>query len=352
MAKDLYDSLDVKKDASEAEIKRAYRQLARKYHPDVNKQAGAEDKFKEIQKAYDVLSDPEKKARYDQFGVTDDQMGGGGSGFGGAGFGSTGFGGFEDIFESFFGGQSRRSGGRAQQQPGEDLRYDLSISLEDAAKGVKRQIEVFHLVVKPGSRKTCSKCNGQGVVEMIQRTILGTVSQRAACPNCQGQGVFVEREKKKKVIDVDIPAGIDTGMKLRVSNEGNEGYSGGPKGDLYVYMNVDPHPIFKREDDHIYLELPIPMTQAILGTKVKIPTLYGPVELKIPAGTQSHTQLSLKGKGIPHLRGHGAGNMVIVVKVEIPKKLSEKELVHIEAIAKSRNDEEKVKDFYQTAVGQ
>ena len=162
--------------------------------------------------------------------------------------------------------------------------------------------------------------------------------------------MLVEREKKKKVIDIDIPAGIDSGMKLRVSGEGNEGYSGGAKGDLYVYVTVDSHPIFKREDDDIYIELPVPMTQAILGAKVKVPTLYGPIEVKIPAGTQSHTQLALKGKGIPHLRGHGAGKMIVMVKVQIPDTLSAEEKKHIDAIAQIRNDAHTLKSHFSEVV--
>lgn len=352
MAKDLYEILGVSRSANEAEIKKAYRKLAREYHPDVNKDPGAQDKFKEVQKAYDILSDTKKKAQYDQFGVTDDQPGAGG--FGGGGFG--GFGGaesFEDIFDSFFGGggrQSRRKGGPRQ---GEDLRYDLEISLEEAAQGVEKKIEIYHLNkcqkcegsgAKPGTSKTsCAKCNGSGQVHTVQRTILGSFSQVSACPECRGAGEIIKSpctnchgkglEKQKRQISVKIPAGVDSGNRLRVSGEGNHGEGGGPAGDLYVFISVKSHAYFKREEDSIYLSISLPYAQLVLGTEVTVPTLSGKTKLKVPAGTQPGTLFRLKGKGVAHLQKYGTGDQYVEVSVAIPKTLNSQEKKVVQELA-------------------
>lgn len=346
MAKDLYNILEIEKGANEQEIKRAYRKLARKYHPDVNKSAGAEDKFKEVQSAFDVLSDPQKRARYDQFGVTDDQAGGfGGGGFGGGGFsGAAGFeDAFGDIFESFFGG-SRQGGGRSSaQQSGEDLRYDLTITLEEAAKGIAKSIELFYLDIKKGSTRSCSHCKGLGYVEVVQRTVLGSISQRTVCPVCHGTG-GIEREKKKKQLDVKIPAGVETGMKLRVSDEGNAGIGGGPRGDLFVVINVEEHRVFKREGNDLYIDIPVPVTQLVLGTSVRVPILEGQTDLKIPAGTQASTKFRLKGKGIKNIKGFGQGDLYVVINVDIPSSLSKEERAYFENIASLRNDKDRLSE--------
>lgn len=346
MSQDLYGILGIDKAASEQEIKRAYRRLARENHPDVNKSAGAAEKFKEVQSAYDVLSDPQKRARYDQFGVTDDQMGGG-SGFGGGGFsGFSGAGGgfddaFGDIFESFFGGS--RGGGRSgsSQQSGEDLRYDLTITLEEAASGLKKSIELFYLDVKAGSSRSCSRCNGLGYIEVVQRTILGSISQRTVCPECHGTG-GIEREKKKKNLELQIPAGVETGMKLRVSGEGNAGIGGGPRGDLFVVINVSDHKIFERDGNDLFIEIPVPVTQVILGTTLRVPTLSGQSDLKVPSGTQPGTKFRLKGKGIKNIKGFGHGDLYVVINVDIPSSLSSDEKKHFQQISKLRNDEERL----------
>lgn len=330
MAKDLYDVLGVSKGVSEQDLKKSYRRLARKYHPDVNKSSDAEEKFKEIQSAFDILSDPQKRARYDQFGVTDDHQSGGG-GFSGGGFEDA----FGDIFESFFGGSSRR--GSASQGVGEDLRYDLSITLNQAAEGLSTSIDIFYLDLKAGSTRSCSRCNGSGYVEMVQRTILGTISQRSACPDCHGTG-GIRREKKKKTMEVTVPAGVETGMKLRISGEGNVGIGGGARGDLYVVITVENHPIFKRENNDLILHITVPVTQLILGTTIRIPILTGHTDLKIPAGTQSGTKLRLKGKGIKHIKGFGQGHLYVIIQSNIPTQLTDKEREHVEAIAASRND--------------
>ena len=345
MAKDLYSVLGISKGANEQEIKKAYRRLARENHPDVNKSAGAAEKFKEVQSAYDVLSDPQKRARYDQFGVTDDQAGmGGGSGFGGFGGFSGGGAGFEDafgdIFESFFGGS--RGGGRSSgQKAGEDLRYDLTITLEEAADGIKKNVEIFYLDVKAGSTRSCSQCGGTGIVEMVQRTVLGTISQQTTCPQCGGTG-GIEREKKKKTIDISVPAGVETGMKLRMSGEGNSGIGGGPRGDLYVVITVKDHKIFTREGNDLYIEVPIPVTQVILGTKIRVPILGGQTDLKIPAGTQPGTRFRLKGKGMKNVKGFGHGDMFVIVNVDIPSTLTKEEKACVEKISTIRNDEDRL----------
>lgn len=339
MSKDLYSVLGLSKGAGEQEIKRAYRRLARENHPDVNKSAGAADKFKEIQSAYDVLSDPQKRARYDQFGVTDDQdMGGGGfSGFSsGGGFEDA----FGDIFESFFGG-SRGASQSSGQQAGEDLLYDLTVSLEDAANGVAKTIDVYYLDLKKGHSTPCSRCGGSGVIEVVQRTVLGTISQRTTCPQCGGTG-GIKREKKKKSIDVKIPAGVESGMKLRISGEGNVGARGGSRGDLFVAVTVAKHPLFHRDGNDLSMDIPIPVTQVMLGTVVRVPTLNGKTDLKIPSGTQPGTKFRLKGKGLKSLKGFGHGHLYVVVRVEIPMGLSSEEKQHVKAIASLRHDEDRL----------
>lgn len=342
MSEDLYATLGLKRGASDAEIKKAYRQLARKHHPDVNKEAGAEEKFKSIQRAYSILSDPQKKSHYDRFGVADDSASGSGFG-GGAGF--EGFGeSFDDIFDVFFGGGQRSSRKRGPVA-GEDLRYDLEITLEEAATGIKKYIEIFHMEkcsrcagsgAQPGTKKnTCSQCNGQGQVQMTQRTFLGSFSQVSTCPKCHGEGQIISHpclachgkgvEKKKKKIEVDIPAGVDTGIKLRVSGEGNASQSGGTPGDLYIFIHVKDHAYFIRDDNDVSIEISLPFTQLVLGTEIEVPTLTGTAKLKIPEGTQTGTKFRLKSKGIPSIRGYSTGDQFVHIKAELPKKLSAKE---------------------------
>lgn len=357
MSEDLYGVLGVDRNASETEIKKAYRVLARKYHPDVNKEPGADEQFKRVQKAYDILSNPQKKQQYDQFGVTDDSPGGG---FGGGGFGGfEGFGDqFDDIFDSFFGGGRRTRQSRGPSR-GEDLRFDLDITLEEAATGLKKEIEIYHLdmcgrcsgsAAEPGSsKKTCQQCRGAGQIKQVQRTMLGSFSQITTCPACSGSGQVIDKpctgchgrglEKKKKKIKLDIPAGVQRGSKLRVSGEGNHGEGGGPAGDLFVFLSVKEHPIFTREDDDIYLDIQLPMTQVVLGTKVTVPILGGNASLKIPPGTQPNTLFKLKGKGVPHLRGFGSGDQFVRVHVMVPSSLSSKEKKLIQELSDIRKDE-------------
>ncbi len=342
MAEDLYAILELQRGVDDAEIKKAYRLLARKYHPDVNKEAGAEDKFKQVQRAYSILSDSQKRAQYDQYGVTDDTPAGGG-GFGGfEGFSS---GGFDDIFDVFFGGSGGRRSRQQGPRRGEDLRYDLELTLEEAAAGVSKEIQIFHLEAcggcegngrKPGTPKvTCTHCNGTGQIKTVQRTLLGSFSQVMACHHCNGSGEVVKNpctrcagkgiEKKKKTLSVDIPAGVDGGTKLRVPREGNYGEPGGEQGDLYVFLTVKDHKFFKRDGDDIYIEIAISVGNAILGTEIEVPTLDGKAMLKIPSGTQPGTLFRLKGKGITRLRSHGRGDQHVRVQVQIPTTLSSKE---------------------------
>jgi molecular chaperone DnaJ len=352
MATDLYSVLNVSKSATADEIKKAYRQLARKYHPDVNKDKGAVEKFKEVQKAYDVLSDAQKKAQYDQFGVTDDQQGGFGGGAGFEGFGADSF---EDIFDVFFGGgkKSRKSGQAQGPRRGEDLRYDMDLELEDVAKGVSRNVSIYHMErcepckgtgAKPGSTKsTCQQCQGSGQLRTVQRTMLGNFSQVTPCPHCDGTGQAIKDpcgnchgrgiEKKRKEIRVEVPAGVDKGTRLRVTGEGNCGENSGPAGDLYVFINVKDHKYFERHNSDIYMELNVPFYQLILGAEVEIPTLDGKALLKIPAGTQAGTILRLKGKGLANMRGFGAGDHHVKITPEFPKSVSGKEKKVIEEYA-------------------
>jgi len=363
MAEDLYGLLGVSKTASDEELKKAYRKLAREYHPDVNKDEGAEEQFKKIQKAYAILSDKQKRAQYDQFGIADDSPGGGQGGFGGFGGGGAGFDGFadgfEDIFDVFFGGGRKSGRGQAGPRRGEDLRYDLELTLEEAAKGVTKQIIIYHMEqcsrcegegAQPGtSKKTCNTCNGTGQVKQVQRTMLGSFSQVSICHTCHGEGQILEHpclqchgkgiEKKKKTVEVDIPAGVETGTRLKVTGEGNHGEKGGAVGDLYVFISVKEHAHFVRDHDDIYLEVELPSTLAILGTEINVPTLDGDASLKIPAGTQPSTLFRLKGKGIPHLQGFGKGDQFVKVKVQLPKSLSKQERKLVEELSKSLKDE-------------
>lgn len=347
MSEDLYNVLGVSKDASASEIKSAYRKVARKYHPDVNKQAGAEEKFKTIQKAYSILSDPQKKQRYDQFGVADDSASGGHSGFSGFEGFSSGFGGggFEDIFDSFFGGSSRSRSSSASS--GEDLRYDLQISLEEAALGVEKELDIYFLQVDSSKSRKCSKCNGQGKVTVVQQTMLGAFQQVTTCPQCGGTG-GVERKKVKKTIKVTIPAGVESGNKLRVSGEGNQSTTSGPSGDLYVFIDVMQHKYFEREDNNVILKLELPFTQLVLGCNVEVPIINGTAKLKIPAGTQSGTTFRIRSKGLPNLQGYGKGDQFVKITAILPKHLSGKEKQLIEEIQTIRGDrkvEQNIEEF-------
>jgi len=330
--RDCYEVLGVSRDATEKEIKKAYKRLAMKYHPDRTKgDAALEEKFKEVKEAYDILSDPNKKAAFDQYGHdgVNQQGHAGGGGFGG---------GFDDIFGDIFGG-GRRGAQRAQQ--GSDLRYNMELTLEEAVKGISKEIEVPTLVhceqcngsgAKKGSEaKTCGTCHGQGQVQMRQ----GFFAVNQTCPTCRGKGKIITdpchkchgegRYQRSKKLSVKIPAGVDTGDRIRLSGEGEAGENGAPAGDLYVQMNVRPHEVFERDGNHLYCEVPISFTEAALGGEIEVPTLDGRVKLKIPAETQTGRMFRMRGKGVQSVRSHSTGDLMCKVVVETPVKLSSKQ---------------------------
>ncbi|QZY56541.1 molecular chaperone DnaJ [Crassaminicella profunda] len=342
--RDYYEVLGVDKGADEQTIKRAYRKMAMKYHPDRNPgDTQAEEKFKEANEAYEILSDQNKRARYDQFGhagVDGNAQGG----FGGA----SGFGGFEDIFGDIFdmfGGGFSSSRRKAGPKKGDDLKYELPISFEEAAFGVEKEITIKRhencstcngTGAKPGtSKKTCSKCNGTGEVRYATRTPLGQFVNVKPCDACNGEGHIIEKpcekchgtgkELKQKKIQIKVPAGVDTGSVIPLRGEGEPGEKGGPSGDLYIVLRVRPHGIFKRDGNDVICEIPITFVQATLGDELVVPTLDGKIKYNIAEGTQSGTIFRIKGKGIPSLRGYGRGDLYVKVIVEVPKKLNEKQ---------------------------
>ncbi len=340
--KDYYEVLGVSRDADQDEIKKAYRKLAKKYHPDRNgENPDAAEKFKEISEAYEVLSDPDKRKRYDQYGHSGIDQ----EEFNFEDFAQGGFGGLDDIFDMFFnqGRTQSRTGRRsARRQRGSDLQYRLKISFEEAAKGTEKEITIPRTEdcdncngsgSKPGSdTRTCPKCNGRGQIRRTQRTPFGQMSQTATCDRCDGQGEIITEPcpkcdgkgqmRRHRNLTVNIPAGVSSGTKLRMSGEGNTGERGAASGDLYIIVEVQSHEIFDREGDDIYCEVPISIVQATLGDEIQVPTLEGKVKFTIPEGTQPGNQFRLKGKGIPHLNGYGKGDEYIKVKVAIPKNLN------------------------------
>ncbi|MDN6139233.1 MAG: molecular chaperone DnaJ, partial [Tetragenococcus koreensis] len=332
------------------EIKKAYRKLSKKYHPDVNQEEDAEEKFKEISEAYEILSDPQKRAAYDQYGHagTDPNYGGGGAGgfggFGGGGFSDAGgFGGFEDIFESFFGG-GRSADPNAPRQ-GDDLQYSINLTFEEGVFGKETEItykrnEVCHTCggngAKPGTQpETCHKCKGSGTINVERQTPLGRVMTRQTCDVCHGTGKEIKEvcetchgtghEKKTHSVNVSVPAGVEDGQQMRLANQGEAGINGGPYGDLYVVFYVAESDIFDRDGSEIYYELPINFVQAALGDEVDVPTVHGDVKLKIPAGTQTNTKFRLRGKGAPRLRGNSTGDQQVTVKLITPKNLDDEQ---------------------------
>ncbi len=344
MARDYYDILGVSRSADPDELKRSYRRLARKYHPDVNKEPGAEDQFKEINKAYETLSDPQMRGRYDQFGEA------GVSSAAGAGYQDFGdFGGFADIFETFFSGfggspqSGRRRSGPAR---GEDLRFDLKLKFREAVFGGEQQIRISHLEgckacegsgAKPGTRpQTCGTCQGSGQVRRMTRTPLGNFTQVSVCPTCNGQGQTVTEKcdscggrgqnQVSKKLQIKIPAGVDTGTRLRVSNEGDAGQKGGPPGDLYVYLFVQEDSEFRRDGTNVLSEFKISYLQAILGAQLPVKTVDGEETITIPAGTQPGTVLTLENHGVPRLGNPvSRGDHLITVIIDIPNRISTEE---------------------------
>ncbi|MBD2111427.1 MULTISPECIES: molecular chaperone DnaJ [Cyanophyceae] len=358
MARDFYEILGISRNADQDDIKRAYRRLARKYHPDVNKDPGAEDTFKEINRAYEVLSEPEVRARYDRFGEA-----GLGAGAGVGGYQDFGdMGGFADIFESFFSGFSGGGGqGTRRRGPtrGDDLRLDLRLDFKEAVFGGEKEIKISHLETcgtctgsgaKPGTRpSTCGTCSGTGQVRRATRTPFGSFTQVSACPTCSGTGEVIEdrcdvcggsgQNQETKKLKITVPAGVDNGTRLRVSNEGDAGLRGGPAGDLYVYLFVAEDAAFKRDGINILSDLKISYLQAILGCKLTIDTVEGPEELDVPAGTQPGTVLTLDNRGVPKLGNPvSRGDHLITVQVDIPTRLKPEERELVEKLAEIRGE--------------
>ena len=368
MAKrDYYEVLGIQKGASDDEIKKAYRKMAKKYHPDVNKEADAEEKFKEINEANEVLSDPQKKAAYDQYGHAGVD---GSFGQGAGGFGEGGFGGFEDIFGSFFGGGFGGGGQRrANNGPrkGNDRFMQMRIDFMDSIFGKSEQItldvdEQCSECHGSGARsasdvETCSTCHGSGRVVTQQRTPFGTFQSESVCPHCNGTGKQIKvkcskcggkgYEHKRVKLDIKIPAGISSGQQVRVSGKGERGANGGPNGDLYIEIIVNKHKNFVRDGNDIRIAIPISIVDATLGCEVDVPTVYGDVTLKIPSGTQNGTQMRLKGKGVKSPRG-SQGDQFVEIKLDVPTKLSKEEKELFEKIKKA-SKEESVFDKFKKA---
>jgi molecular chaperone DnaJ len=350
--RDYYDILGVSKDSSKEEIKNSYRKLALQYHPDQNKSPEAPEKFKEISEAYAVLSDDEKKKQYDRFGhaginekyTTEDifkdvnfkDI------FRDIGFG---FGGFESVFETFFGGGRGPRYSRQGPQKGADLRYDLEITLEEAAKGLKAKLEIpKHITcsicngigAKPGTKPIkCPKCNGTGQLRLVREAGFANFVQITTCDRCRGNGTVIEkpcdscqgtgRVRRIRTLEVKIPSGVDSDYSLRLKGEGEAGLLGGPSGDLYIVVDVKIHNIFKRLGDDLFIEIPISVIKATLGSEVEVPTIKGKATLKIPPGTQTGTIFRIKGQGMPKIRGWGSGNELVKVSVKIPTNLNSRQ---------------------------
>ena len=351
-----YDRLGVSKDASQDEIKRAYRKMSKKYHPDINKEPGAEEKYKEVQEAYETLSDDQKRAAYVQYGPDGANGFGGQGGFGGFD-GGAGFGGFEDIFSSFFGGGATRNPNAPRQ--GDDLQYRVNLSFEEAIFGAEKEVHYNREATcktcsgsgaKPGtSPVTCGRCHGQGVINVDTQTPLGMMRRQVTCDVCHGTGQEIKEpcqtchgtghEKQSHKVSVKIPAGVETGQQIRLAGQGEAGFNGGPYGDLFVIINVNPSDKFTRDGSTIYYTLNISFVQAALGDTVEVPTVHGNVEMTIPAGTQTGKTFRLKGKGAPRLRGGSQGDQHVTVKIVTPTKLNDAQKEALLAFAKASGDE-------------
>lgn len=367
MATDYYDVLGVARGADETEIKKAYRQLARKHHPDVNEdKVAAEHKFKQINEAYEVLSDPQKRANYDRFG----HAGADGAGFGG--FGAAGGAeGFGDIFDMFFGaarggatGQAPRRNGPAR---GSDLRYDIEITLDEAFAGTQRDISFSHLATcqtckgsgaEPGTLiSACDRCTGTGVMRQVRQTPLGQFVTQTTCTKCGGDGQMIPtpcqvcrgrgRIEAEKTLTVKIPAGVDDGSRIRISGSGEAGARGGADGDLYVYLSVKRHERFRRDAMDLYVDVPVSFPQAALGGDIEVPTMDGPVPLTLAPGTQSGSTYRLRGRGMPSVRGSSRGDQLITVHVVVPTKLSKRERELLEAFANEGGDRVEERSFFE-----
>jgi molecular chaperone DnaJ len=348
--RDYYEVLGVDRNASEADLKKAFRRLAMEYHPDRNRSPEAADRFKEVNRAYEVLSDAEKRAVYDRFGHAGVDGNGGGQGF----EGFAGFDGFGDIFDAFFGG-TRSRGRRRGPARGADLRYNLEVDFLEAVFGTEKEIEFGRLEgcarcegkgAEPGTDlEVCSDCSGSGEIRRAQQSVFGQFVNVSACGRCRGEGRVVTnpcsecrgagRLRRTRRLGVKIPPGVDDGTQVRLAGEGEAGAQGGPAGTLYVVLNVKPHPEFARSDDDILYEMPVNIAQAALGARVTMPSLDGEVEVDIPAATQSGDEFVLRGKGVPHLRGNGRGDMIVRTVVVTPEDLTDEQQGLLEQLAKT-----------------
>ncbi len=357
--RDYYEVLGLARTATEDEVKKAYRRMAMKYHPDVNKEAEAEEKFKEIKEAYEVLSDTQKRASYDRFGH---------AGLNGAGAnpfeGFSGSGGFSDIFEQFFGGMQGATGRRSSPQRGADLKTTITLEFEEAVFGTEKEVEISRFDTCPrckGSRSEpgvattrCPNCEGSGEVRRVQNSIFGQFVNVTACDRCRGEGQIIStpcrecraegRVRVNKRLVVKVPAGIDSNSQIRISGEGEAGLRGTLPGNLFVGIAIKEHPIFKRVENNIVVELPLNLWQATLGDKVEIPTVDGPIELEIKPGTQNGETIRLKERGVPFLRGNGRGDQIITFRVIVPRKLTEEQRQLIQQLAKTMPREQLGKD--------
>lgn len=365
--RDYYEVLGVSKNASADEIKKAYRGLARKFHPDVNKEPGAEEKFKAITEAYSILSDDQKRAAYDRFGHSGPQFAGAGAGAGFEGFDfsdlfrggfGTGFGEgpFEDLFETLFGGGRRTA--RTGTRRGDDLRFDITLTLEEAAKGLEKEIDIPHFVAcgsckgtgaRPGTKpEKCATCKGSGQVRRVQRTMLGSFTQVAPCPDCQGTGEVIKslcvechgrgQVKKTHKVGLKIPAGVDTGNKLRIPKAGDAGERGGGPGDLYIFITVKDNPMFERDGADIHYKALVTFAQAALGIELEVPTIDGKAIIKVPAGTQPNTVLRLREKGMPHVNSKARGDQYVHIEIETPTNLTREQAECLERLAGLRGE--------------
>ena len=352
--RDYYEVLGVNKDATEDEIKKAFRTLAFKYHPDRNSEPGAEEKFKEINEAQEVLLDPQKRAAYDQFGHSRNGFGQGFEGFD--------MGGFGDIFEAFFGGATAST--RQAPQRGADLLQRMTIALEDAAFGGEKEIIIHRTELcsmcqgngaKPGTQPTrCTNCNGTGQVRQVRQSIFGRFTNVTPCPKCRGEGRIITelcpqcrgagRERHQRTLSVKIPAGVEDGSRLRLSGEGEAGTRGGPAGDVYIDITVKEHDLFDREGDDLIYEMPVSIVQAALGAELDVPTIeQQPAKLKVPAGSQSGATFRLKNRGIAHLRGGGRGDQLVKLRVVTPESLTKRQRELLEQLAETMEPVKKIR---------
>ena len=358
--RDYYETLGINRNASEDEIKGAFRKLARQLHPDVNKEPDAEEKFKEINEAYGVLSDADKRARYDRFGKEGLGNMGGASRDYSADFGDL----FEELFGQFGFGMGGRRGGRKTPRRGRDLQMEVGLTFEEAVFGVEKELEFPRdepcstcsgSGAEPGTSPVkCANCQGRGAVKVVRQTIIGIMEQDVDCPQCNGRGSIISSpcktcrggglEHKKVKKKVSIPAGVDHGTQIRLAGEGGPGAFGGPMGNLFIVLNVQPHKYFKRRENDILLNLDINIAQATLGADIKVPTLEGDDNLKIPAGTQPGKIFHMRGKGVPHLRRSGRGDQLVIVNVEVPSKLNKEQRELMEKLAETLGTQVKPKE--------